>query len=200
MNTKNDTRIIWFCSIAFAMLMLWGYVSGDLQNLFRHRTPEEAAAAEQRALDRMFGSDQAFDPSADNVTTTAEGKQDNVSWKTLAHAKLIMGKANNTFPEGVDFAPEVQKLDGNEITITGYIFPLQASGDQVHFLLSAYPPSCPYCLPGTPTELIEVTDSDPVKFTYEPITVHGTFKLLRGDALKEGMFYRMTHVHLKQPS
>ena len=122
---------------AFGVTMLWGYASGDFEKLFRHRSPEERAAAEQRALEHIFGSDQVFDPAADNVTTTAGGKQDNVSWKMLAHAKLRMGKASDTFPAGVDFSQEVQKLDNHEITITGYMFPLQASGDQSHFLLSA---------------------------------------------------------------
>ncbi len=196
MNKENDRRIILFFSIAFAALMAWGYVSGDLQKLFRHRSSEEKTVAEERALGHLFGSDQAFDPKADNVIATAVSKQDNVSWKMLANAKLRMGKANSLFPEGVDFAPEVQKLDGQEITITGYIFPLQASEKQEHFLLSAYPPSCPYCLPSGPTELIEITDSAPINFTYDPITLHGTFRLLRDDALKEGMFYKMTDAQL----
>ncbi len=195
---KKDALIFSGLLLAFATTMSWGYASGDFQKLFRPHTPEEKVAAEQRALDHIFGSDQAFDPAADNVTKEAENKRDTVSWKTLAHAKFHMGKTSDTSPAGVDFADDVQELDGNGVTITGYMFPLQASGDQGHFLLSAYPPSCPYCLPGGPTELIEVTDSKPLRFTYEPITIHGVFQLLRGDALKEGMFYRMTHVQLQK--
>lgn len=197
-KTANDKRVLCFLIAAFSMTMLWGYASGDFQKLFKHRSPEEKAAAEQRALDHIFGSDQVFDPAADNVTKEAENKRDTVSWKTLAHAKFYMGKSGDIAPAGVDFAEDVQELDGSGVTITGYMFPLQASGDQGHFLLSAYPPSCPYCLPGGPTELIEVTDSKPLRFTYEPITIHGAFQLLRGDALKEGMFYRMTHVQLQK--
>ncbi len=200
MNSKNNMRILLGFGAAFALVMLWGYISGDFQKLFHKNTPEERAAAEQRALDHVFGSDQVFDPSADNVTATAEGKHDNVSWKILAHAKLHMNNPKDTLPASVDFASEVQKLDNSEITITGYIFPLQASGDQAHFLLSAYPPSCPYCLPGGPTELIEVTDSAPIKFTYDRVTLQGTFHLLRDESLKEGMYYRMTHARLEKIS
>lgn len=185
---KKDTWIFLGLVSAFAVTMLWGYVSGDFQKLFHKRTPEERAAAEQRALDHIFGSDQAFDHAADNVTTTAESKSDTVSWRTLSHAKFKEGKSAE-----VEFAEDVKKLNGHDITITGYIFPLEASGDQRHFLLSAYPPSCPYCLPGGATELIEVTDSQPIKFTYDAITIHGKFELLSGDALKEGMFYRMSN-------
>lgn len=183
---KKDALIFSGLLLAFAATMAWGYASGDFQKLFHKRTPEERARAEQRALDHIFGSDQAFDPAADNVTTTAESKSDTVTWKTLSHAKFKEGKSAE-----VEFAEDVKKLNGHDITITGYIFPLEASGDQRHFLLSAYPPSCPYCLPGGATELIEVTSSQPIKFTYDPITIHGKFELLSGEALKEGMFYRM---------
>lgn len=196
----NDKHIILFLIAAFAAVMLWGFASGDMQKLFRKRSPEEREAAEQRALDHLSGSDQSFDSSADNVTSAAKDRQDNLSWKTLSHAKLRMGKGNALYPEGVDFGEDVKKFDHQEVTITGYMFPLQASGDQSHFLLSAYPPSCPYCLPGGPTELIEVSASDTLKFTYQPITVQGTFLLLSGDALKEGMFYRMTQVKLLKKS
>lgn len=183
---KKDALIFSGLLLAFAATILWGYATGDFQKLFHKCTPEERAAAEQRALDHIFGSDQAFDPAADNVTTTAESKSDTVSWKTLSHAKFKEGKSAE-----VEFAEDVKKLNGHDITITGYIFPLEASGDQRHFLLSAYPPSCPYCLPGGPTELIEVRLSKPVKFTYDAISLQGTFHLLNGEALKEGMFYKI---------
>lgn len=185
---RKDALIFYGLLPAFAATMLWGYATGDLQKLFHKRTPEERAAAEQRALDRIFGSDQAFDPAADNVTATAESNSDTVTWKTLSHARFKEGKSME-----VEFAEDIKNLNGHDITITGYIFPLEASGEQRHFLLSAYPPSCPYCLPGGPTELIEVTDSEAIKFTYDPITIHGKFELLTGDALKEGMFYKMTN-------
>lgn len=192
-HSKKDALIMYGLIAAFAATMLWGYASGDVQKLFTQRSPEEKAAAEQRAVEHMFGSDQPFNPAADNVTKEAANTRDTISWKTLSHAKLHIGKSTDA-----EFAGDVQALDGVPVTITGYMFPLQASGSQGHFLLSAYPPSCPYCLPAGPTELIEITDSKPITFTYEPITIHGAFQLLRDDALKEGMFYRMTQVDLQQ--
>ena len=194
----NDRRALTFLIVAFGTTMLWGYLNGDFQKLFKHRSLEEKSATEQRALNHIFGSDQAFDPAADNMTTEAEGKRDTVSWRTLAHAKLNIGKASDSVLASVDFAPELQELNDHDITLTGYIFPLEAASDQGHFLLSAYPPSCPYCLPGGPTELVEITDSKPIKFTYEPVTIHGRFQLLKGEALKEGMFYRMTQIRLSE--
>ena len=193
--TPNDKRIMAMFGVVFLSLAAWAFASQDVQSLFHQRTPEQIASAQQKALDHLFGSDQSFDPAAENVLTTANNKQDNVSWKTLAHAKLKMeqGKA---MPEGVAYGADVQKLDGQFITITGYMFPLDAAGNQAHFLLSAYPPSCPYCVPGGPTELIEIKDSAPIKFTYDAVTLHGNFHLLQGDALKEGVFYRLTQAAL----
>lgn len=194
-NRQLVSRNSAFLVVAFSATMLWGYASGDMQKLFSNRTPAQKAAAEQRAFGHLFGSDQAFDPTAENVLADAEGKSDTISWKLLSHASLRIAKGG-TIPEGVDFAGDVQAHDGRQVTITGYMFPLQASGDQSHFLLSAKPPSCPYCMPGGPTELIEITDSDPLAFTYQPITIRGMLHLLGADALQEGMFYRMTQITL----
>jgi hypothetical protein len=187
MNHYLKDALMFLCLLlVFVATMVWGYASGDFYTLFRHKTPEERARAQQALLDRTFGSDQAFDASTDDVTITAAGKTDTVSWKTLSHAAFKAGKS-----AGIIFGEEVKSIDGHEITITGYIFPLEASGDQRHFLLSAYPPSCPYCLPGGATELIEVMATSPITFTYQPITIHGKFQILSGEDVKEGMFYRV---------
>ena len=182
--TRNEKRIYLALLLAFAGLILGGYGTGDFAKLSRSHL--QSASSRQRALDRLLGSDQTFDATADSVTQAAEGSTDTLSWKTLAHASFRPGKRIE-----VDYGTDVAKLDGSRVTLTGYIFPLEASGDQRHFLLSAYPPSCPYCLPGSATELVEVTTSTPLKFTYEPITLRGTLKLLQSEDLKGGLFYQL---------
>ena len=42
---KKDALIFSGLLLTFAATMLWGYASGDLQKIFRHKTPEERAAA-----------------------------------------------------------------------------------------------------------------------------------------------------------
>lgn len=191
MKTHIPERIVLplLCA-AFAVIIFWGYASDSWQKVFTH-DPQTLEARRQQALDHTLGADIAFDSSADDVTKLAAGTGDTLSWKILAHAKIIMGKGNAIFPEGVNYADDVKAFDGKQVTITGYMFPLQASSGQNHFLLSAYPPSCPYCLPGGPTELIDITGQS-LPFTYDPVTLTGTLHLLAGDALKEGLFYRMT--------
>ena len=92
----------------------------------------------------------------------------------------------------VIFGNEIKQLDGKEIKLAGFMMPLDMKEQQTHFLLSAYPPSCPYCLPGGPNATIEVHCKKPVTFTYDPVVVRGKLQLLRSDA--SGFFYRMTDV------
>ena len=83
------------------------------------------------------------------------------------------GKSTLEFGEGID------ALDGKEVKLRGYITPLQMGSDQKHFLLSTKPPSCAFCIPAGPDEMVEVFSRTPVKYSLEPVTVAGTFAVLR---------------------
>jgi hypothetical protein len=61
--------------------------------------------------------------------------------------------------------------------------------DQRHFILSPKPPSCAFCIPAGPDEMVEVFSRTPVRYSLEPVTVAGTFAVLRNDP--GGLFYRM---------
>lgn len=189
-SNKKDKIIISLLVIGLFLDISWGLHTGELQKIFRKKSKQEIEAAEQRAIDHLFGSDIEFDPNSDNITKTSEGASDTISWKILSKVKFVQGKSGNSSP--YKFDESIKNLDGKEITITGYIFPLQAADKQNHFLLSAYPPSCPYCLPAGPDELIEVKASDDINFTYEAVTIHGTFHVLSKSEQQEGMFYGMT--------
>ena len=191
--TAQDRRIFVGLSVGLTLVLGWGLVSGDVQSLLRKPDAGGPEVRRQKALDHVFGSDASFNPTADMVADEAEGSGDTLSWKRLADTQMQM---EGGVPKKVTFGKDIQALNGKTVTISGYMFPLQASGGQEHFLLSAYPPSCPYCLPGGPTELIEVSDSEALPFTYERITVEGIFQLLNGDDLQGGMFYRLSHIHL----
>ena len=57
------------------------------------------------------------------------------------------------------------------------------------FLLSAWSPTCPFCLTAGPEAMVEVRARTAVKYTLDPITVQGKLQLLDNDA--SGMFYRL---------
>lgn len=90
------------------------------------------------------------------------------------------------------FSPAVKKLAGKTVKVKGFMFPLDMSETQHHFLLSAFPPSCPFHAPGGPRHIIEVfVEKDQgIEFTYDPLIVEGEMELLEFDE-DNGLYYRM---------
>jgi hypothetical protein len=88
-----------------------------------------------------------------------------------------------------DYRPEVKALDGHAAKVMGFLFPLEGGLEHHHFLLTAWPPTCPFCLPAGPSQMVEVFCAKPVAFTDGAIMMAGTFELLHEDP--SGLYYRM---------
>ena len=88
-----------------------------------------------------------------------------------------------------DYRPEVKALDGHEAKVMGFLFPLEGGLEHDHFLLTAWPPSCPFCLPAGPSQMVEVFCAEPVAFSDGAIMMTGTFEVLHEDP--SGLYYRM---------
>ncbi len=123
------------------------------------------------------------DPS--QVKPLAERK-DVVSWKLFAQVELIRMK-DRYVPQ---FSPAVAALDQKEVKVQGFMMPLQVGDKQTHFVLSAMPVTCSFCLPGGPEALVEVKAKRPVTYSFEPITMSGKLSVLKDDPT--GVFYRIT--------
>lgn len=108
------------------------------------------------------------------------------SWKTLADVKTVKQK-DRFIPE---FGKSVATLDKQEVRIQGFMMPLDMGERQKRFILAALPPTCSFCLPGGPEQMVEVQAKTPVKYGFEPIVVSGRFTVLRDDAM--GLYYRLT--------
>jgi len=108
-----------------------------------------------------------------------------VPWYTLS--KVRFGQRDGR--PMLQFGDGIQALDGKEIKLRGYVTPLQLGASQKHFLLSTKPPSCAFCIPAGPDEMVEVFCKTPIKYSLEPVTVAGTFAVLAHDP--GGLFYRM---------
>jgi hypothetical protein len=65
---------------------------------------------------------------------------------------------------------------------------------QSHFVLTATPPTCAFCLPGGPDQVIEVKAKTPIKYGYEPIQLTGRFEILHDDPM--GLYYRLNDATL----
>jgi hypothetical protein len=112
-----------------------------------------------------------------------------VTWPQLAEVKSKGWKTTMqvTWPESLT------ALDGSEIVITGYMYPLGSGEGQSHFLLSAYQPTCPFCLPGGPNELIDVADTaEVIPYNSGQTSLKGILHLHKtAEELKEGMLYSL---------
>jgi hypothetical protein len=109
-----------------------------------------------------------------------------VSWKTLSQVEPVK-QGNKMVPQ---FSKDILGLDRKDVRIQGFMIPLDMTDQQNHFLLSAVPPHCPFCLPAGPDSIVEVQAKKPVAYGFEPIVVAGRFAVLIGDA--SGVLYRMT--------
>jgi hypothetical protein len=108
-----------------------------------------------------------------------------VSWYALA--KVNYTRVNDRI--AIQFDDGISALDGKIVKLRGYVTPLDSTRDQRHFILSSKPPTCPYCLPAGPEEMVEVFGGRPVRYSFEPITVFGRFGIRHAE--DGGFFYRM---------
>ena len=117
-------------------------------------------------------------------------------WKVFGRTKQIDIRGRT--PDGYDlqyykpkFTPEVKALEGKQVTIKGFMFPLDETEKQKLFLIGPFPINCPYQYHVGPSLVIEVhTDKHPIKFSYDPIVIAGTLQLVPKDP-DNNIFYRL---------
>ena len=124
----------------------------------------------------------AIDPS---FKPPAERK-DVVSWRLLAQVELV--KVKDRFQP--QFSAGVAALDAKEVKLQGFMMPLEMGDKQSHFILSATPQSCSFCMPGGPESLVEVKTRKPMAYGMEPVVLTGKLAVLKDDPT--GVFYRLT--------
>ena len=118
-------------------------------------------------------------------------RKDVVSWKLLAQVELVKMKDKYV----AQFSSDVAALDKKEVKVQGFMMPLEMGDKQTHFILSAMPQSCAFCIPGGPEQMVEVRTKTPVKYTFDPVVLTGKLAVLKDDPT--GVYYRLTDA---QPS
>ena len=109
-----------------------------------------------------------------------------VSWRTLGQVTPVR-QQDRFIPQ---FSKDVAALDKKEVKLQGFMMPLDMGEKQKRFLLVAMPPTCAFCLPGGPDQLVEVVAKTSVKYGFDPIVVTGKFVVLKDDPM--GLYYRLT--------
>ena len=117
---------------------------------------------------------------------TLPDRKDVVSWKLLAQVELV--KVKDRFE--AQFSSGIAALDAKEVKLQGFMMPLEMGDKQSHFILSATPQSCAFCVPGGPESLVEVKTKKPLAYGMEPVVLIGRLAVMKDDPT--GVFYRLT--------
>ena len=126
-------------------------------------------------------------PSATEFSTQIlPERPDVVSWKALAQVEPVK-QGDKMVPQ---FAKPILALDARPQRVQGFMIPLDLGDRQKHFLLSAVPPHCGFCLPAGPEAIVEVTSKDGIPYAITPIVVAGRFAVLKDDP--NGILYRLS--------
>jgi len=95
------------------------------------------------------------------------------------------------------FSEQVKKLEGKEVTIKGYIIPVEGYKSHKEFVFSAYPYNmCFFCGGAGPETVMEVYAKEAIKYTAEPVVIKGTLELNATDVNR--LIYALNDVVLAE--
>ncbi len=112
--------------------------------------------------------------------------QDDI-WKTFAKCKVHLDQKKYTY--SIDYTAEVKTMEGKQVTVSGFMLPLESTEKFTHFLLSKRTPTCAFCPPGEPNEIVEVFTKEPVTWAEDIVVVTGTMKFTTNPEL--GLFFQL---------
>lgn len=126
-------------------------------------------------------------PSEERKAQDALPKSQDPIWKSLFDCKVHYNSKTHHY--SIDYTPEVKAMEGKPLTVSGFMLPLEATEKFNHFLLSKRTPTCFFCPPGEPNEIVEVFTTKPVKYNEGISVVTGTLKFTSNPDL--GLFFQL---------
>ena len=106
-------------------------------------------------------------------------------WGTLLKAKIAYSNKAPYITAAIP--PEVKAMNGKTVTVSGFVLPFNEELKPTHFLLSKRTPTCPFCPPGEPNEVVEVYSKKAVEWNQNLLTMKGTFTLINNT--DNGIFF-----------
>lgn len=110
--------------------------------------------------------------------------QDTNLWKTLSKITYEK-KFDELLGFKVDvpvFSEGITALEGEMVEVSGYIVPVEGYKSHTEFVFSAYPYNmCFFCGGAGPETVMEVTSTEPVKYSTERIKLRGRLTLNSDD-------------------
>ena len=101
-------------------------------------------------------------------------------WELLSSVEIVMGydEFMGAEVEQPKFSEQLKLREGKELTLEGFIIPLQQESDQDYFVLSRFPyQSCFFCGAAGPETVVEVYSEREFRYTDERVRVTGTLRL-----------------------
>lgn len=129
--------------------------------------------------------------------STAVQAQDGNLWKTLSKITYEK-KFDDLLGFKVDvpvFGEDIKALEGKTVEVSGYIVPVEGYKSHTEFVFSAYPYNmCFFCGGAGPETVMEVSSSEPVKYSTERVKLRGTLALNSDDINR--LMYILTDAEL----
>jgi hypothetical protein len=127
-------------------------------------------------------------PSASSFSATLLPEREGVvSWQTLGKVQPVKQGGKMVY----EFSPDILALERKDVKVQGFMIPLDVGDKQRHFLLSAVPPHCQFCLPAGADAIVEIEAKSPIAYTFDPIVVSGRFAVMKDDG--SGVLYKVTN-------
>ncbi len=117
------------------------------------------------------------------------------TWKTLSKItyKKEMDELMGFKIDKPVFSAPIKALEGKEITIKGYVIPVEGYKSHKEFIFSAFPYNmCFFCGGAGPETVMEIEATDPIKYTTDPIVLKGKLALNSEDINR--LMYKLTEV------
>ena len=117
----------------------------------------------------LVGANAQFDDSSDN-------------WDTMADVKYV--KSQDEYGEIYvpEFGDEVKKMEGELVTLKGYIVPFEGMFKPEQIILSSLPiASCFFCGGSGPETVAEIHFQNTITYSDKPVSVRGKLKLNNTD-------------------
>lgn len=87
------------------------------------------------------------------------------------------------------FPADLHALDGQEVTLAGYMMPFRDGDRHSEFMLGALQFHCSGCMMGDLNRLVAVKAAEPVADANGPVVIRGRLRLLEDEA--SPLFYRL---------
>ncbi|MEM6629111.1 MAG: hypothetical protein AAF694_05540 [Bacteroidota bacterium] len=126
------------------------------------------------------------------VTSLTVVAQSQSTWDVLSRVSFDSPRGINRNYETAKpiFSDAILVLEGEEVTLEGYIYPLESKLATQHFVLSAMPlNACFFCGKAGPETVIEVYSQFLISYTRKKIKLRGTFRLNSDDPM--GIMYKL---------